>query len=86
MKILVADQEVNHRGSLIDLISSLGHTAVETIDSREVIKECRHKCPDLIFLDYMLSGVLAVDLINQIRRLGGNFKSRTSRISGCRSR
>jgi diguanylate cyclase (GGDEF)-like protein len=72
MKILVADQEVNHRGSLIDLISSLGHTALETIDSREVIKECRHKCPDLIFLDYMLSGVLAVDLIKQIRRLGGN--------------
>ena len=72
MKILVADQEVQHRVKLVEFITHLGYIVVEAIDSREVIKKCQHKCPDLIVLDHMLSGVSAIDLSKQIRRLGGN--------------
>lgn len=72
MRILVADQDVEHRGPLVMKLKSWGHKIQEALSDREVLDICREKCPDLIFLDKELSGVFGFDLTLKIRQLGGH--------------
>ncbi len=72
MRILVADQDAEHRHALVSYLLSLGHSPEESLSSREVIEYCRGKCPDLIFIDLMISGVSGIDVVRQIRQLGGH--------------
>lgn len=72
MRILVADQDVEHRVELVSYLQTLGHTIQEVLGEREVIEECRKKCPELIFVDSELSGVSGVEIVRQIRLLGGH--------------
>lgn len=72
MRVLVADQEAEHRTSLVTYLQTLGHTIQEALTEREVIDLCRGKCPELIFIDRELSGVSGIEIIRQIRNLGGH--------------
>ncbi len=72
MRVLVADQDVEHRIELVSYLQSLGHTVQEALGEREVMEECRKKCPQLIFVDNELSGVAGTEIIRQIRLLGGH--------------
>lgn len=72
MRILVADQDMEHRGRLVSYLQSLEHTVVEALSVREVLEHCRGKCPQLIFIDKELSGTKGIEIIHQIRQLGGH--------------
>jgi len=71
MRILVADNDGEHRGILVRDMESLGHTIQEALSVREVLEICRDKCPDLIFVDSTLSGLPGVDVVSQVRQTGG---------------
>lgn len=72
MRILVADQDVEHRGILVTKLKSWDHKVQEALSEREVLDICREKCPDLIFIDKELSGVSGFDISPKIRQLGGH--------------
>lgn len=72
MRILVADQDVQHRVALLAYLQTLGHQVLEPLGEREVLEECRKKCPELIFIDNELSGVSGIEIIRQIRLVGGH--------------
>lgn len=72
MRILVADQDVEHRVVLVAYLQSLGHSVQEVLGEREAIEECRKKCPDLVFVDSVVSGISGIEIVRQIRLLGGH--------------
>lgn len=71
MRILVADNDGDHRGIMVRDMEALGHTIQEALSVREVLEICRAKCPDLIFVDAQLSGLPGVDVVSQVRQTGG---------------
>lgn len=71
MRILVADNDSEHRAQLISICQQLGHTMQEALNLRDVLTICKKKAPDLCFIDASLSGVSGVEVIKQIRQLGG---------------
>jgi len=71
MRILVADNELDERINLTKLISSLGHTPVEAVSASEIIESFRQKPPDLALIDFVLAGKSGVDVVRQVRALGG---------------
>lgn len=72
MRVMIADQDPVHRRSLAEHVQQLGHTTIDAATPREVVEQCRKKCPDLIFIDAILSGVIGVEIVNQIRQTGGH--------------
>jgi diguanylate cyclase (GGDEF)-like protein len=69
---MVADQDIDHRQQVVAAIQKWGHTAEEALTGREVVELCRKKCPDLIFVDFVLSGESGIELVRQIRQTGGH--------------
>jgi len=72
MRIMVADQDVAHRTTMVSALQKLGHTLQEALSGREVIEICRKKCPDLIFIDSQLADQPGIEIVRQIRQLGGH--------------
>lgn len=72
MRIMVADQAVEHRNQMRAAIQKWGHSIEEAITGREVVEQCRKKCPDLIFIDLVLSGQSSIEVVRQIRQTGGH--------------
>ena len=72
MRILVADQDIEHRRKLVNYCQNLKHTVLESLTAREVLEECKGKCPQLLFIDKELSGMSGIEIIRQIRQLGGH--------------
>lgn len=72
MRILVADQDSEHRQQVVSVLQKWGHTIQEALTGREVVELCRKKCPDLIFVDFNLAGESGIDIVRQIRQTGGH--------------
>lgn len=72
MHILVADDSIQYRRHLVNKLTELGHSVVEALDEQNVLKICKTKCPDLLFIDSKLSGVSGIELVYKIRQLGGS--------------
>ncbi len=72
MRVIVADQDAENRKKLVDAIQGWGHTVLEALSDREIVALCRKKCPDLVFLDSMLSGQPGIEVVSQIRQTGGH--------------
>jgi diguanylate cyclase (GGDEF)-like protein len=72
MRIMVADQDIEHRQRMVAAIQKWGHTVQEALTGREVVELCRKKCPDLIFVDFVLSGETGIEIVRQIRQTGGH--------------
>lgn len=71
MRILVADSDLTHRTELVKFLTELGHTVEEVLSVSEITKKCRSKCPELVLIDSNLSGTKGVEVVRQIRQLGG---------------
>jgi len=69
MRVLLADNHIEHRFSLMQSIEKLGHNVEEALAGSDIINQCRLKCPDLLLL---ASHLAPVPVIRQIRQLGGN--------------
>ncbi len=72
MHILVADDSVEHRTWLAAKLAELGHSVVEALNEQNVLKICKNKCPDLLFINSKLSGISGIELVYNIRQLGGS--------------
>jgi len=72
MRILIADNDSEYRAQLVEFCKQLGHTLQEALNLRDVLEICRRKCPDLCFIDLSISGVSGIEVVKQIRQLGGN--------------
>lgn len=70
--VMIADQDPTHRRSLSERVQELGHATIDASTPRDVVEQCRKKCPDLIFIDAILSGMVGVEIVNQIRQTGGH--------------
>jgi diguanylate cyclase (GGDEF)-like protein len=72
MRIMVADQDSEHRRQIIEWMQKWGHVVQEALSAREVVEQCRKKCPDLVLIDFLLSGQSGVETVRQIRQTGGH--------------
>ncbi len=72
MRVMIADQDAGYRQTLVQRMQSWGHTVQEALTGREVVEQCRKKCPDLIVMDALLSGLSAVEIVEQVRQTGGH--------------
>jgi len=72
MRILVAEDDATHRAPLVSTLQSFGHVVQEASSSKDVQDVLRTKCPDLIFVDSLLSGTSGVEVAKQIRQTGGS--------------
>jgi len=72
MRILVADDNIQHRAWLANKLVEFGHSVIEAVNDQNVLKICKTKCPDLLLIDTQLSGVSGIDLAYRIRQLGGS--------------
>lgn len=72
MRIMVADQDSEHRQQMVALFQKWGHVVQEALTGREVVELCRKKCPDLLFVDFVLSGEPGIEIVRQIRQTGGH--------------
>jgi diguanylate cyclase (GGDEF)-like protein len=72
MRVLVADQDLTHRSSIAAVLQESGHTVQETLSGREAIELCRKKCPDLLLIEYQLADQAGLDIVRQVRQLGGH--------------
>jgi diguanylate cyclase (GGDEF)-like protein len=72
MRILVADQDSAVRQQLVEAIQKWGHVSEEALIDRDVVAQCRKKCPDLILIGFDLPAEGAITLVRQIRQTGGH--------------
>jgi two-component system cell cycle response regulator len=71
MKILIADTNSEYRATLVETCKQLGHNVVEALTMRDVLAICKKKCPDFCLIDEQLAGVTGIEIVKQIRQLGG---------------
>lgn len=71
MRILIADNDSEQRMQLVELCKRWGHTTQEALTMRDVLEICRKKCPDLCLIDINVSGVSGIEIVKQVRQLGG---------------
>lgn len=71
MKVLIADNDINHRLKLVEYLQKQNYEVAESLAQREILEICRSKTPDLIILDSEISGTSAIQIIKEIRKIGG---------------
>lgn len=72
MRILIVDNDLQNRISLSEELIKDGHKVIEALNEQNVLKICKDKCPELLFIDQKLSEVSGADLVYKIRQLGGS--------------
>ncbi len=68
MKILVAEDDLNIRNGLIEVLEKEGYTTLSARDGKEALQQYLDKAPDLICLDIMMPGMNGYDVCKEIRR------------------
>ena len=72
MRVLIADNDIDHRNTLIKFLEENDHKVEEVVSVGEIIEKSKKKCPDLILLDSDVSGTKGSDIVRQVRQLGGD--------------
>lgn len=71
MRILVADDNPDHKAALVALLQSFDHTIQEVDSTSAILEICKAKCPDLILLDWIFNAKSALETVKDIRAIGG---------------
>lgn len=72
MRILIADNDIEHRANLIKILEEQAHKVEEAITLGEITNKCKSKCPDLLIIDSDLPGMKGEDVVRAVRQLGGD--------------
>ncbi|GAK54996.1 ATP-binding region ATPase domain protein [Candidatus Vecturithrix granuli] len=68
--IMVADDNLQNRTMLLNLLRPLGFDVMEAVDGQDALKqlhETRNSLPDLIFLDVIMPGIDGFEVARQLR-------------------
>jgi len=68
MKVLVAEDDLNIREGLCDLLEQEGYHCIEAADGNQALKLWQDKKPDLVLLDIMMPGQDGYSVCRQIRQ------------------
>lgn len=66
--ILIAEDDVNLRLGLIDLLESEGYRVVAATDGKEALAMFEREAPTLLLLDVMMPGMSGYDVCRSVRR------------------
>lgn len=70
MKVLVAEDDVNIRRGLCDILTDEGYVAIAACDGEEALTLAQHEKPDLLCLDIMMPGRSGYDVCRALRSSG----------------
>jgi DNA-binding response OmpR family regulator len=68
MKVLIAEDDLNTRNGLAEILEAEGYRPVLARDGREALALVQREQPDFICLDIMMPGVNGYDVCREIRR------------------
>jgi DNA-binding response OmpR family regulator len=68
MKILVAEDDLNTRNGLVEILEDEGYEVVAVEDGRRALDAFVREHPDLVCLDVMMPGATGYDVCREIRR------------------
>jgi DNA-binding response OmpR family regulator len=67
-KILIVDDNINVRATLIDIFTELGNTVVEAVSGEEALDKLQFEKPALVLVDTRLPGMNGFEVCRQIRK------------------
>jgi DNA-binding response OmpR family regulator len=68
MKVLLAEDDVNTRNGLAEILEAEGYRPIPARDGREALALYQSERPDFICLDIMMPGINGYDVCREIRR------------------
>ena len=68
-KILLADDEVNIRTSLTDILEECGYEVIHAANGQETMERVRRENPDLVLLDTIMPGIGGIEVCHQIKQV-----------------
>jgi len=69
MKILIAEDDINIRNGLNDILSNEGYNVITTTDGNEAVAQFKASSPDFIILDIMMPNLSGYEACKQIRKI-----------------
>ena len=67
--LLLADDDINTRTSLADILEEYGYKVIQAATGQEAIEKARREKPDLVLLDTIMSGMGGVEVCHQIKQV-----------------
>jgi CheY-like chemotaxis protein len=67
-KILVVDDQIDHRQLLLGILEPLGFYLEEACSGEECLEKIKHSSPDIIILDLSMTGIDGIETILQLRQ------------------
>ena len=68
-KILLADDDVNIRTSLTDILEECGYEVIYAANGQEAVEKARRENPDLVLLDTIMPGIGGIEVCRQIKQV-----------------
>ncbi|PIW26232.1 MAG: response regulator [Rhodospirillales bacterium CG15_BIG_FIL_POST_REV_8_21_14_020_66_15] len=69
-RILVVDDDTDHRAYVVQLLERLGHAATPAENGRSCLNILREKEVDAIITDIFMPGADGIELVTELNRLG----------------
>lgn len=67
--ILIVDDELGMRETLLDILADMGYHTVIAVDGHEAIQKAKENAFDVIFMDIRMPGVNGVDALKEIKKI-----------------
>lgn len=67
MKVLIAEDDLNIRRGLADVLTNEGYTVVEAADGTQAVQSFESEAPEIVCLDIMMPGENGYDVCRKIR-------------------
>ena len=67
--LLLADDDINTRTSLADILEECGYVIIQAANGQEAIEKARREKPDLVLLDTVMPGLSGIEVCRQIKQV-----------------